>query len=272
LSWGKGFKAGGWTTRLQSIITSGTQAQFAPEYSKTWELGLKSTWFDQHLRANAAIFYTDYDGVQLNIQEGISPVYTNAGNAKIKGAELELQSIVGRGLSLNFAGSYIDAYYTYVNPNADIPEYALADGTTVCPVTVGTVGQAICGVKGGTQLDAQLPKTPKYKLALFPQYDYVLPSDATIRLIADFTYTAQMFNDSLNTPQLRRPATRMFDASIHYISPTNGCDVAFGGTNLTNDRYIIGGSPNYGAGEVGGYINEPREWYLQVTMKFGAGN
>ena len=272
LSWGKGFKAGGWTTRLSSVITSGTQAQFSPEYSKTWELGLKSTWFEQHLRANAAIFYTDYDGIQLNIQEGISPVYTNAGNAKIKGAELELQSIVGGGLSLNFAGSYIDAYYTYVNPNADIPEYALADGTTVCPVTVGSVGQVICGVKGGNQLDAQLPKTPKYKIALFPQYDYFLPSEATVRVIADFTYTAQMFNDSLNTPQLRRPATRMLNASIHYIAPNNSYDVAFGGTNLTNDRYIIGGSPNYGAGEVGGYINEPREWYLQVTMKFGGGH
>lgn len=269
LSWGKGFKAGGWTTRLSAVITSGTQAQFAPEYSKTWELGLKSTWFEHRLRANAALFYTDYDGIQLNIQQGISPVYTNAGNAKIKGAELELQSIVAGGLSLNFSGSYIDAYYTYVNPNANIPQYALPDGTTVCPVTVGTIGQAICGVKGGNQLDAQLPKTPKYKLALFPQYDYILPSSATIRFIADFTYTAQMFNDSLNTPQLRRPATRMLDASIHYVAADNAYDVAFGGTNLTDDRFIIGGSPNYGAGEVGGYINEPREWYLQVTARFG---
>ena len=43
-------------------------------------------------------------------------MYTNAGNAKIKGGELELQAVVGHGLSLNFSGSYIDAYYTYVNP------------------------------------------------------------------------------------------------------------------------------------------------------------
>jgi iron complex outermembrane recepter protein len=271
LSWGKGFKAGGWTTRLSAVITSGSQAEFSPEYTKTWELGLKSSWFDQHLRANAALFYTDYTGIQLNIQEGISPVYTNAGNAKIKGAELELQSIVGGGLSLNFSGSYIDAYYTYVNPSADIPEYALPDGTTVCPVTTNAVGAAVCGVKGGNQLDAQLPKTPKYKLAFFPQYDYLLHNDATVRFIADFTYTAQMFQDSLNTPQLRRPATRMLDASIHYISPTDNYDVSFGGTNLTDDRFITGGSPNYGAGEVGGYINEPREWYLQVLMKFGGG-
>jgi iron complex outermembrane recepter protein len=266
LSWGKGFKAGGWTTRLSAVLPTATQAEYSPEYTRTWELGLKSTWFDQHLRANAAIYYTNYDGIQLNIQRGISPVYTNAGNADIKGAELELQSIVGGGLSLNLSASYIDAYYTYVNPNANIPQYALPDGTTVCPA-----GPPICGVKwnGVTPLNAQLPKTPKYKVALFPEYDYLLNNQSTLRLIADFTYTAQMFNDALNTPQLRRPATRMLDASIHYISSTDMYDFSFGGTNLTNDRFITAGSPNYGAGEVGGYINEPREWYLQVLMKFG---
>ncbi len=116
ISWGKGFKAGGWTTRLSANIPSAADAQFSPEYTKTWELGLKSEWFNHHLKANAAVFYTDYTGIQLDIQQGISPVYTNAGNAKIKGAELELQSVIGGGLSLNFSGSYIDAYYTYVNP------------------------------------------------------------------------------------------------------------------------------------------------------------
>ena len=44
-------------------------------------------------------------------------MYQNAGNAKIKGGELELQGVLGHGLSLNFSGSYIDAYYTYVNPS-----------------------------------------------------------------------------------------------------------------------------------------------------------
>ncbi len=34
-SWGKGFKEGGWTTRLSAPITSPAQARFNPEYSKT---------------------------------------------------------------------------------------------------------------------------------------------------------------------------------------------------------------------------------------------
>jgi iron complex outermembrane receptor protein len=273
LSWGKGFKAGGWTTRLSAQITSATQAQFSPESTKTWELGLKSSWLNNHLRANAAAFYTDYNGIQLNIQQGISPVYTNAGNAKIVGGELELQSLIGHGLSLNFAGSYIHAYYTYVNPYANIPQYFLPDGTNVCPSTklAGNPPAPICAIQpaGVTQRDAELPKTPKYKLSLFPQYDLALPNEATIRLLADFTYTAHMFNDSLNTPQLYRPPTRMVNGSIHYISSNDSYDIAFGGTNLTNDRYITAGSPNAGAGEVGGYYNEPREWYLQVTARLG---
>jgi iron complex outermembrane recepter protein len=273
VSWSKGFKAGGWTTRLSAQIQSANQAQFSPEYTYTWELGLKSSWFNNHLRANAAAFYTDYNGIQLNIQQGISPVYTNAGNAKIKGGELELQSIVGHGLSINFAGSYIDAYYTYVNPFANIPQYFLPDGTNVCPSTklAGSPPAPICAIQppGVSQLDAEIPKTPKYKLSLFPQYDYSLPNEATVRLLADFTYTAHMFNDSLNTPQLYRPPTRLFNGSIHYIAPNDSYDLAFGGTNLTNDRFVTAGSPNAGAGEVGGYFNEPREWYLQITARFG---
>jgi iron complex outermembrane recepter protein len=253
VSWGKGFKAGGWTTRLSQVIASGDQAKFSPEYSKTWEVGIKSSWFDNHLRANVAGFYTDYDNIQLNIQEGPSPVYQNAGDAKIKGGELELSAVVAQGLSLNFSGSYIDAYYVKVDPFARIPQTALPDGTVV----------------PGVPLSAKLPKTPKYKLALFPQYDFPLPNGAMIRTVADYTYTAEMFNDSLNTPLLRRPPSRMVDAAIHYISSDSLYDVAIGGTNLTDDRYVTVGSPNYSAGEVGGTFNEPREWYVQATLKFG---
>jgi outer membrane receptor protein involved in Fe transport len=52
------------------------------------------------------------------------------------------------------------------------------------------------------------------------------------------------------------------------VAPGDLYDVAFGGTNLTNDRYPTAGSPNYGAGEVGAYFNPPREWYLSVRVKF----
>ena len=76
----------------------------------------------------------------------------------------------------------------------------------------------------------------------------MLPNDAAIRLLASFTYTAEMFNDSLNTPELRRPPTRALDGSIHYVAPGGLYDLAVGGTNLTNQRYFTAGATNYGAG------------------------
>ncbi|HEY4214240.1 MAG TPA: TonB-dependent receptor [Steroidobacteraceae bacterium] len=262
LSWGKGFKAGGWTTRLHQPIASPTDARFSPEYSKTWELGLKSEWLNHHLLANAAVFYTDYDAIQLNIQTGISPVVENAGDAKIKGGELELEYLAG-GFQLGASASYIDAYYTYVNPISGIPQYIAPDGTVHCPV--GCDGT----LPGVSSLDAKLPKTPKYKVSLTPEYNIPLPNDASLRLIGAWTYTAEMFNDALNSPQLRRPPTRNIDASIHYVSADNLYDLAVGGTNLTDDRYITAGSPNNGAGQVGGYYNPPREWYVSLRVKIG---
>jgi iron complex outermembrane recepter protein len=120
----------------------------------------------------------------------------------------------------------------------------------------------------GNPLDARLPKTPKYKMTFYPEYDLLLPNDTSLRAIVAFTYTAEMFNDSLNTPELRDPATRMLDASVHYLWSDSKYDLALGGTNITNDRFITTGSPNIGAGELGGTYNEPAEWYLQLTAKF----
>ncbi|MGH8227469.1 MAG: TonB-dependent receptor [Steroidobacteraceae bacterium] len=289
LSWNKGFKAGGWTTRLsENYIPTPKDAEFHPEYSKAWELGVKSEWLNHHLLVNADVYYTDYDSIQLNIQQGISPVYQNAGDAKIKGAELQFKSLIGNtGLQLNGSASYIDAYYTSVLPSVNIPQFALADGSTVCPATVRTTvgsdnpgctiydGPSIPGLAHAAgyplvlQTDAHLPKTPKWKLTFNPEYDFALPNSATIEFLPVFTYTSEMWNDALNTPELRRPASREFDASLHYVSPSGDYDLAVGGTNLTDDRYVTAGSPNYGAGEVGGYYNAPREWYATIRVKMG---
>jgi iron complex outermembrane receptor protein len=238
-SWSKGFKSGGWTTRLSQPISSGEQAEFGPEFSKTTELGIKSELFDRRLLVNTAVFYTNYDGIQLNFQEGASPVLHNAGKAKIKGFEIESTAILGGGFSLSFAGGYIDAYYTEIAPEAGIP------------------------------LSFKLPKTPKYKYTIGPNYDFSLPNGGGMRFSADYTRTAELFNDSLNTPELRRPATDALGASIRYRSPNDTYEIALGGTNLTDDRWLTSGSINLAAGEKVGSYNRPREWYLSGRINIG---
>jgi iron complex outermembrane receptor protein len=238
-SFSKGFKAGGWTTRLSNPLADIADAAFGPETSKSYELGLKSQFFDHRVQANAAVFYTNYNGIQLQIQEGASPVSQNAGDAELKGAELEVEAIVGGGFSVNLAAAYIDAKYT----------------------------RLLTSVQGIT-LDTKLPKTPKTKFTVSPQYEVNLANSAKLRFAVDYTRTASMFNDAPNTPLLFRPATDNLSAAIHYISPSGQYELTLGGTNLTDDRYLTVGSVNGAEGETVGTYNPPREWYASLHMKF----
>jgi iron complex outermembrane receptor protein len=242
-SYSKGFKSGGWTTRLSNPIPSGLLAEFGPEKAETYEVGLKSEWFDNRLVANLAAFYTEYDGIQLNVEEGVSPTYKNAGNADILGTELETHALLGDGLSLNGAFGYLDAYYTSTLIGTESPTTALPLGT-------------------------KLPKTPKFKVSLSPEYDIPIATDSVLRFLGTWTHTTSMFNDSLNTPLLRRPTTDVFDASVQYDAPDDRYEVIVGGTNITNDRYITTGQAQIAGGFIDGTYNAPAEWYLTLRVRF----
>jgi iron complex outermembrane receptor protein len=260
-SYSKGFKSGGWTTRLSDPISSPSAARFSPEYDKTYELGLKSQWFERHLQADLAVFESKYDSIQLDVQEGPSPVEQNAGDATIKGAELELESVFDNGLSLNFTAGYLDAYYTYLNPCL---LYFASATTGVCSAASGA--QYVPGF-GGFHYGSELPKTPKTKFSLSPTYDFHVANDGTVRIAADYTYVAHMFNDAPNTVLLERGATHTVNASLHYIPPSKRFEFILGGTNLTDDRYLTVGSVNYTAGEVVGTYDPPRMWYFTINAK-----
>jgi outer membrane receptor protein involved in Fe transport len=108
------------TTRLTAPLPAGSPApSFGPDTDQTYELGLKSEWLDRHLIVNAATFFSKYDGIQLTYQVVTSPVTQNAGNAQIKGLELETQAVAGNHFSLLLSRpnvSMIDASASYVSP------------------------------------------------------------------------------------------------------------------------------------------------------------
>jgi len=239
VSWSKGFKSGGWTTRLSSPISSATQAQYNPEKADTTEIGIKSDWLDDRLQLNVDGFYTDYQQIQLYEQEGASPVLANLGNANIFGGELEAQAQLGGGFVLNGNVGYIDAYYTSLTPAA----------------------------AGAVTLNSQLPKTPKWKVSLNPQYNVDLGDGRAILAQLEYTYVASMYNDSLNTPLLERPSLSLLDASVQYSFGEGRYTLAAGGTNITDKRYITTGSVNYAAGFVDATYNPPAEWYVSLRIK-----
>ena len=87
-------------------------------------------------------------------------------------------------------------------------------------------------------------------------------------MLASYTYTSEMYNDAENTPLLRRKPVNMLDASAHYLFNDGKYDVAVGGTNIFDERYIFSGSHNYAAGFVDATYSPPAEWYASITAKF----
>ncbi len=247
-TYSKGYKDGGWTTRVTSPVP--VEPSFGPEKAQTYEVGAKSELFDRHLLVDLAGFYTEYDGIQLSFQEGESPTIKNAGNAEIYGAELETHWLVGNGISLSGTAGYIDAYYTSLAPGINF-------------------GQACNQVyQPCITLGSKLPKTPKWKFSISPEYSLPLANDAVLRFGVDYTHTSSMYNDALNDTLLKRPDTDVVNASVTYVSPDDQYEIVAGGTNITDDRFLTSGNEDTTAGAIWGSYNAPAEWYLTLRVKF----
>ncbi len=248
-SWSKGYKTGGWTTRLSNPLPYAPT--FGPEKATSYELGLKSQWLQRRLQLNAAVFQTDYNGIQLTFEQGVSPTIQNAGDARIRGFEVEVVAAPVSGLTINGSVGYLDAVYTKVDP-----------GAAVAPNPDPVFGNY------GVYVGATLPKTPKWKFNFSPRYELSLGGRGRLILLADYTYTAKMKNDTEGYFLTGRPSTNIVNASVEYEEPEGRWDIVVGGTNITNDRYLVTGQAQLAGGQIYGTYNRPAEWYTRFQFKF----
>ena len=244
-SWSKGYKTGGWTTRLSNPLP--TAPGFGEEKATTYELGVKSTLLDRRLQINAAIFQTDYKGIQLNFQQGVSPTIQNAGDAKIKGFEVEMTAAPVDGFTITGSVGYLDAKYTSVLGPAQVAPNPFQAGV----------------LPGG-----ELPKTPKWKFNISPRYEAKFANGGKLIFLADFTHSTSLWNDTERAYLLQRAATDILNGSITYREPGEHWDITVGGTNLTDTRYLVTGQAQIAGGQFYGTYSRPREWYARLGVKF----
>lgn len=98
-----GFKSGGWNLRVDTFADFNN---YDPEDAWSYEVGAKTEWFDRRLRANVAVFWVDYSDIVTTAATGEGgggeTVFSlfNAGDATVKGVELELSAVPVEGLDL----------------------------------------------------------------------------------------------------------------------------------------------------------------------------
>jgi iron complex outermembrane receptor protein len=111
-----GYKTGGFNARASTIARF--QEGFGAETLRSYELGLKSQWWDNRLRIDGAVFRAGYDDIQINAQSDImNPTRAdilNAGKATIRGFELDLTALLTNSLIVALNYGHLDARYDQI--------------------------------------------------------------------------------------------------------------------------------------------------------------
>jgi iron complex outermembrane receptor protein len=258
LTYSKGFKSGGFEMKGLEI------SQFEPENVTNYEIGLKVDAFDQRLRFNTALYYMDYDDIQIRITEqgqsfaDILLFIDNAGAATIQGFEMELTAFPVPNIVLTATTGYTDASYD---------EFIASDvDTAAIPPVQSTIDRS----------DEDFAAIPKLTYSLSAMI--FLPTE-----IGTFTPRLSMYyRDSLYTgldatawdSQFRDLATiddvTLWNFRLGY-TPVNNDNIQlwFFVDNLADENYFQGGFSNTESLGAGSYVlGAPRTYGLEASISF----
>lgn len=238
-----------------------TQAQFLlrPETSETFEVGAKLALLDRRLRLNIAAFQTDFKDLQVSSYDAsVAGFLTlNAGSARSKGVEADMQFELADGVNLMGQVAYLDAKYLNF-PGA--PCHYL---NTACLTGTAAV-RAANNIAGSV-----LPRSPKWSGTV--ALDAVRPVGDTLEIFGNAGVTFRSFaflEDSFN-PAAGQPGHEKIDARIGVRTADGRWELALVGKNLTNK---ITASHAFGTPTastvISKYIQTPRTIAVQVRLKY----
>ena len=231
-----GFKAGG------IFSTSDGIAQYDEEQLISYEAGFKSTLADGRLRFNGAVFLYDYSDLQVYafvVVDGIGfSTISNAADAQVHGAELEVQWLPTDRLFVNLGLGLLSAEYDdFVVPDGDFS-------------------------------GKRIPMSPELTFNGLAQYD-VWPGDAgKLTTQLDFNYQGEVFFDAFNNPLLREDAYWMWNARAAWTSRDENWEVAAFGRNLSDVEYMVYGFDLSFFGFNEEMIGTPRFFGIDATYRF----
>lgn len=223
-----GYRSGGYNARAAAEFSFTTP--FDEENITSYELGLKSEWFDSRLRFNAAVFMYEYEDRQLTQfvagAAGASSVITNAGSQDAKGFEVEVTA-------LPLPGLMIMANYGFTRTSTN--EYV---STTPDPIS-GFSGQTNSNIK-----DLVKSLGPDNTGALIAVYDFEPTDWGQWSLQVDGTYVGTRRNSPLMNRWDTADSYTLMNARLSLSEipvSTGSLRISAWGKNMTDKEYRITG-------------------------------
>lgn len=240
ISYSEGFKGGGFdpralTTAAPDLDGNGTVTDdeifaymnFLPETVNSYEFGWKANALDGRLTSSIAVFFADYEDVQIpgsigfdsdddGIIDTFAGVTTNAGKAEIPGIEAEGLFRANEKWSFNWAVGWLDAEYK---------EFIGAGGVDVSKQTV-------------------FQNTPEWTALGGLQFETPVSwfgRSGSFFVISSLAYRDDASQFEFPNPLLDQEAFTLWDLSLVWEDDDGHWRAGLHGKNLTDEEYIVAG-------------------------------
>jgi len=249
----RGFRSGG-----ENLGATGSAAltfePFKPEVARSYEVGLKTEFFDHHLRFNSAAYFTNLTDIQrtrlaTTPTGALATLLGNAGKAHVSGVEGEVSALVADGLRLSgsvavTAPKYI-IYFDGVSDHTADRSYYI----------------------------------PRYTFSLSADYTRQM-SFGLLSVRADYAYTGRTdlngYNNVANPANatiataISAPASGILNGRVALSWKDGAYEFAVYGRNLTNSRVNTNGIYVAAPLDLTAFLrHEPVTFGASFTMKFG---
>jgi outer membrane receptor protein involved in Fe transport len=244
----QGFRDGGSNTGdPASCYANGVPQTFTPDTLNNYEFGWKSTSLNGRLLWNGAAYLMHWKQLQTIIYDvdvcAPDAYYVNVGNARIYGAETNIDFKVNENWSLQAATSYTDPHVV----------------SSPFPIFQGNIGE-------------RLPYVPYFAWSANLRYEHPLSKDLRGYAQFDIAHKGAMWDDfnvqgSNGFPRILQPSYSIMNLRMG-LNPEGGRWLAeLYITNLADKNAIIyTNTTNFDLRET---TNEPRVYGLRLNYRFG---
>lgn len=233
-----GYRPGG--PQLTAVVAQGAPAQYNPDKTENYELGLKGDFLDHTLTVDGSVYYIDWKKIQIQLETGQGIAYdANGGAAKSEGVELSVESRPLTGLTLTSWVAYDDAVLTQAFP----------------------AGSTAYGMPGN-----RLPNSTRWSANASVQQDFPLFKDATGFVGAAASYVGDRVSVFQSTA-LRQVFPSYTRTDLRAGAKYDSWTATLYANNVANIRGVLNGGIGFDPAFAFDYI-QPRTIGLSLVRAF----
>ena len=256
LSYVEGYKSGGFNPTPDTSNPDGSPAEgteFGDEEAEAWELGIKSSYWDNRARLSTTFFHTKVNDLQVTSFRGTSFTVSNAATLTSQGVEFEAQFAVNSEWEVGAALAYLDSEF---------------DDYKNAPCTINQVAQS--GTSCFQDLSGETgPNAPEWSGAIYASYEQTIWSGLLMRLNVSGAYKDDYFLDVDLDENTLQDSYVKFNASLGIAAGDDQWEVSVYGRNLTDETtYTYATDAPLSGGIYAGWLEEPRIIGLQGRFNF----